>query len=254
MGQVNGRVSIGYLHPGDWSAAFGTSLMDLMMWDATHNGRVMHRFGHIALQTGAAGIAKGRSKIADQMVSHSDAEWLWYIDADMGFMPDTLDRLVDSADPDRRPIMGGLAFAQKQDGTGLAGLNARRYRCQPTIYTMYEDDGKVGFVPRFDYERDTVQQTDATGAACLLVHRRAIEKMQERFGFGIFDHIVLPKGPEDEGGRTEFFEDLSFCLRAQACDIPIHVDTSIKTTHDKGGVYLDEETFDIQQALFAVAS
>jgi len=253
MGQVNGRVSIGFLHPGEWSAAFGTSLMDLMMWDATHNARVMHPFGHIVLQTGAAGIAGGRNKIAHQMLTLSDSEWLFYIDADMGFTPDTLDRLVDSAHPEKRPILGALAFASKQDGTGLAGLNARRYRCQPTIYTMWEEEsGKVGFVPRFDYERDAVQPSDATGAACLLIHRRTLEKMADRFGFGLFDHIVLPVGDEENGGRTEFYEDLSFCLRAQACDIPIHVDTSIKTTHDKGGVFLDEETFDIQQALFAV--
>ena len=28
-------------------------------------------------------------------------------------------------------------------------------------------------------------------------------------------------------------EDLSFCLRAGACGIPIHVDTSVKATHLK---------------------
>jgi len=232
------------------SAAFGTSLMDLMMWDATHHGRVMHTTGHIALDTGAAGIAKGRNTIAHQMLTVGDAEWLWFVDADMGFNPDTVDRLIESAHPEKRPIMGGLAFASKADGKGLAGLQARRYRCQPTLYTLYEDENQIGFVPRFEYERDTVIQVDATGAACLLIHRRALEKMTDAYGFGLFDHLMLPKGDAGAGGRTEFFEDMSFCLRAQACDIPIHVDTSVKTTHDKGGVFLDEETYDLQQALF----
>jgi hypothetical protein len=26
----------------------------------------------------------------------------------------------------------------------------------------------------------------------------------------------------------------------------VHVDTSVKTTHEKGGLFLDEETFDAQ--------
>ena len=253
MGQVNGRVSIGFMHPGEWSAAFGTSLMDLMMWDATHEQRVMHQFGHIALQVGGGSLAKGRNKIAHQMLHYGDSEWLWFVDADMGFTPDTLDRLVASAHPDKRPIMGALCFAMKADGTGLAGLNARRYRSVPTIYRMYETDESVGMVPVFEYERDAVQLTEGTGAACLLVHRRALEKMTAKWGFGLFDHLMLPKGRPEEGGRTEFGEDMAFCVRAQACDIPIHVDTSIKTTHDKGGVFLDEETYDVQQMLRVLA-
>ena len=253
MGQVNGRVSIGFLHPGQWSAAFGTSLMDLMMWDATHEQRVMHSAGHIALQVGGGGIAKGRNKIAHTMLTVSDAEWLLYLDADMGFTPDTVDRLVASAHPEKRPIMGGLAFAHKKDGTGLAGLNARRYRMTPTLYAMYETDDEVGFIPSFDYPRDAVAEVDATGAACVLVHRRVLEKMTAEYGFGLFDHLFLPKGPASDGGRTEIGEDMAFCLRAKACGFPIHVDTSVHTTHDKGGVFLDEETYDLQQALIGLA-
>lgn len=254
MAQVNGRVSIGYLHPGTWSAAFGMSLMDLMMWDAQHDSRVMHQWGHIALDTGAAGIAAGRNKIAHQMVTYSDAEWLWFIDADMGFEPFTIDALVESADPVKRPIVGGLAFAMKSDGKGLAGLNARRYRACPTLYSMASEGDVNGFLPHFDYERDSMVEVDATGAACLLIHRRALETMKAEHGYGLFDHIFLPTGRESEGGRTEFYEDMSFCLRAKACDLPIHVNTAVKTTHDKGGVYLDEETYDIQQALLALRS
>lgn len=56
-------------------------------------------------------------------------------------------------------------------------------------------------------------------------------------------------------GRTvtlEFGEDMSFCLRLVAQDTPMWVNTAVKTTHDKGGVYLDEETYLIQQAIVAL--
>jgi hypothetical protein len=37
-------------------------------------------------------------------------------------------------------------------------------------------------------------------------------------------------------------------VRLAALDIPVHVNTAVKTTHDKGGIFLDEETFDAQTA------
>ena len=60
----------------------------------------------------------------------------------------------------------------------------------------------------------------------------------------------MPKGPN---GFTEFGEDISFCLRLTAMDIPMWVDTSVKTTHDKGGVYLDEETYALQRAMLELS-
>jgi len=49
------------------------------------------------------------------------------------------------------------------------------------------------------------------------------------------------------GTPRMFSEDLSFCIRASAVGLPIGVDTSIKTTHYKGGIYLDETTFAMQE-------
>ena len=178
-----------------------------------------------------------------------DVNHLLFIDADMGFDPDTVDRLVASADPTDRPIVGGLAFAQKSDGAGP--MFARRYRCTPTLYQMRETDTEVGFIPMFDYPREALTEVDATGAACVLIHRSVLEKIRADYGDRWFHPIEVPKGPD---GRTEFGEDMSFCLRAKACGFPIYVDTSVKTTHDKGGVFLDEEFYDRQQARLAPVS
>jgi hypothetical protein len=52
-----------------------------------------------------------------------------------------------------------------------------------------------------------------------------------------FDTIRHPKG-------AHFSEDLAFCIRLAACGIPLHVHTGIRTTHDKGGVFLDEAHYD----------
>lgn len=233
-----GTVSVGYLHPGQWSACFGKSLIDLFVHDLCGPGRIMsHPFGEMGKECGSGGIVAGRNHLARIFLDESEAEWLFMVDSDMGFAADTVDRLIAAADPDDRPIMGGLCFAQKTDGR--SAFYGTRYRPSPTIYTLAGTDDDTGFISRTDYPRDQVVRCDATGAACLLIHRSALERVRARHGTW-FDPIPKPKSPVP----ASFGEDMSFCIRALACDIPLHVHTGVKTTHDKGGVFYDEDLYD----------
>ena len=72
----------------------------------------------------------------------------------------------------------------------------------------------------------------ATGAACLLVHRDALEAVWRRAGPVWFDPIA------------PLSEDLSFCVRLADAGIATHVHTGVKTVHHKGGGYLDEQAYD----------
>lgn len=243
---IDGTVTVAFLNPGTWHNCFANSMLDLVFYDGAHNCRLLrHRHWRMGKETGAGNIHAARNRCAQVFLDDTEAEWLLFIDSDMGFAPDMVDRLVDSADPVERPIMGGLAFAMKSDGA--APLYARRYRTTPTLYTLAETDEDTGFVAMIDYPRDQVVSVAATGAACILLHRNALEKVRAEYGDCWFDHIPKPKG------WGSFGEDLSLSLRLAACGIPIHVDTSVKTTHDKGGVYFDEETFDLQQSMLALA-
>ena len=238
----NGRVAVGFLHPGHVSAVFHVSLLDLMFCDAVGAQRIMsHKHGNLAKQCGAAGIVDGRNKIAGIVCNESDVEWLLMVDSDMAFAPDTVERLIAAADPVERPIVGALCFAHKTQGK--ASLGGTRYVAQPTVYDFLELEDRVGFVPRWDYPRDELTAVAGTGAACLLIHRTVLERIQERDGPHWFTPVTHPKGP------TTFSEDLSFCVRAAAVDAPVHVHTGIKTGHDKGGVFLDEAHYDRQQRL-----
>lgn len=240
-----GTAVVAYLHPGELAACFVNSLIDLLFYDAANGQRVVsHAFGHMGKEAGAGHLASARNKVTEAFMARSEAEWLWWVDSDMGFGPDTIDRLVASADPSTRPVVGALCFAQKSDGEGP--FYARRYRACPTIYRMYENDTEVGYVPQFDYPRDQLVETDATGAACLLVHRSAVEKVHAEHGPRWFSQIELPTKAGD--GVTSFGEDMSFSLRLVHAGVPLFVDTSVKTTHDKGGVFFDEDTYDLQQS------
>lgn len=232
------RVCVGYLHPGEYAACFAESLLGLIVHDLSGAQRTAHAHGKLASLTGAGGIVASRNKLAKVLCDDADADWLLMVDSDMGFDFDTLDRLLAAADPTERPVVGALCFARKRDGA--ASFGGLRFRATPTLYTYVDDGESLGFLPMFDYPPDTLVPVAATGAACVLIHRGALLAMRARFGDTWFDTITHP-------GGTTFSEDLSFCLRAAAVDLPIHVHTGIKTTHDKGSLFLDEDYFVAQE-------
>ena len=234
-----GLVTVGFLHPGHLASCFAESLQDLILCDLTGPQRIIsHPFGKLGKECGSGGIVDGRNMLAKAMCDDSPAEWLFMVDSDMGFSAETVEELIAAADPSDRPIVGALAFAHKTDGKG--SFYGIKYRAQPTIYSFVETEERVGVVPTLDYPRDQLVKCDATGGACVLIHRSVLERVREKYGDTWFDPISVPKGP------TKFSEDLSFFLRCGFLDIPVHVHTGIKTTHDKGGVFLDEEFYDAQ--------
>jgi len=241
-----GTVVVGFLDGGQWSACFGMSYRDMCLYDVMASQRIVREGGkELRSLCGTGGIPAGRNRVARDFLDHTDGEWLFFIDTDMGFTADTVDALVAAAHPVERPVVGGLCFAIKRQKPGP--LYSERFRMAPTVYEYLElEDGEVGFRPIIDYKRDDVMQVAGTGAACLLIHRSALETVRAKYGDAWFDPIVHPTG--EKGKPRTFSEDLSFCVRLQACDIPVHVDTSVKTCHEKGGIFLDEEMFDRQQA------
>jgi len=238
---VPGSVVVGYLDGGTWSACFGLSYRDLLLADMAGPQRIVREGGaELRAVTGSGGIPTSRNKVARDFLDSTNGEWLFMVDSDMGFAPDTVEHLVATADPVERPVMGGLCFALKKSGDG--DFNAVRYRIQPTLFEYLDLGDEVGFRPVVDYPRDQVVACAGTGAACVLIHRSALKAVREQYGDVWYDPITHPTG--DKGKPRTFSEDLSFCVRLAGAGVPLHVNTAVKTTHDKHGVFLDETTFD----------
>lgn len=243
-----GTVVVGFLDDGSWSACFGLSYRDLLLRDQASSQRIVREGGSELRQLcGTGGIVAGRNRVAADFLDNTDGEWLWTVDTDMGFASTTVDDLVKAADKYRAPVVGALAFKLTRK-RNRGDFYAERFGIQPTLYEFLEldDVGEVGFRPIEPYPRDRLVRCAGTGAACLLTHRRALEKLRSQYGDVWFDPITHPTG--DRGKPRTFSEDLSFCVRLQACDIPVHVHTGIKTCHEKGGVFLDEYAYDAQRS------
>lgn len=236
-----GAAVLAYVHTERVSYSWHHSVVELIAYDFANACRVA-RGGFIGMHCGTDGLVDARNETIKTFLDERQAEWLFWTDTDMGFRPDTLERLLTAADPEHRPIVGALAFSQRQ--TDLDGMGGWRTSATPTVFDWQEHDGKTGFAVRFDYARNTVTQVAGTGSACILIHRSALEAMGEKFGPVWYNRI-----PNQSMGKMTS-EDLSFCMRAGALGIPVHVHTGVQATHHKP-VWLQEDDYLRQRAVDA---
>lgn len=208
------RVVIGYLSGGYPTLEFTASLASTtgnMVAAAYTVEQFPQLVGALPKKSGPR-IAAGRNNLVKHFLA-TGADWLFMVDDDMTFAPDALPALLAAADAETAPIVGGLTFGGGRDGWF------------PTLFYVEPDSGRLA---RFDvWPEDQLMPVDATGAACLLVHRRVFEKVAESY------QDPWPWFQEVAHGNTPMGEDITFCLRARAAGFPIFVHTGVQFGHVK---------------------
>lgn len=237
MRDPNEKVVIAYCHPGLVHGAFMESVVDLLIYDMALNRRIVNGGGRLGLQAGA-NLSGPRNGLVKQFLAYGQADWLWMIDSDMTFAADTLERLLEHADPDKAPIVGGLCFGFDEDG-----------QVQPTLYGLDGDENDpehMAVIRYHEWPPETMWHVAATGAACLLMHRTALERIrdaqlpnQSRRGF----NEAFPWFQETEHGGTPVGEDITFCWRAGLLGIPVYVNTGVQCGHIKQRVLTMDSYF-----------
>jgi GT2 family glycosyltransferase len=202
---------IGYCHPGTVRAEFCASLLATAMEGKTPLDAVL------TYQSGP-NISTARNKIVHDFLTRQRAPWLLMVDTDMVWASDALDRLVAAADPVERSLLGGLCFSQDGDTS------------YPVMYELGENDnGSLAFVRYTNWPENACQRVSATGAAFLLMHRDALEKIQ-----AATEDKAAPWFRETAVAPLALMgEDMTFCLRAGAAGIPVHVHTGVEVGHMK---------------------
>lgn len=238
-------VVVGFVRERQVEFSFLHSLFMLYWYDGGNAGRVLPYIS----RSGVTGdLAAGRNGIVSDFLAQENADWLMWIDTDMGWEPNSVDRLLEAADPVERPVMGGLCFAQREDESdGVGGF-------RPVVWPVLMDwtfvDQQGGWQVRWDYPRNTVTRCHGIGSAFVLIHRSAFERVKARY-------VELSGNPNWAGWYTKVSnpttgelvgEDLSFCARLMQLEIPVHVNTGVQTTHRKD-VHLQEQDYWIQRAV-----
>lgn len=152
-----------------------------------------------------------RRKLSFVALGVPEVTHLFFVDADMGFKHDSLEKLL-AMD---KPIAAGLCFE-------------RRPPFNPTI----KKDGRM----MLDYPRDSVIECDSTGGAFILIKREVMDAIGHKFGGGTWwDTMVMDSVP--------VAGDESFIHRAKECGFGNPwINTAVKTSHT-GKCLIDEEFF-----------
>jgi hypothetical protein len=206
---------LGYVHPGTVRAEFAASVLSVCLEGKTPVRTVL------ALESGP-NISTARNLMVNNFLEdYPDVPWLFMCDTDMWFPADTVGRLLAAADPVERPVTGALCFSQNTDNGG-----GEPY---PTMYELTErGDGDLAFVRYKRWPEDAVMRVAGTGAAALLIHRRALEAVEKRAA-----DPAAPWFRESQTRTALMGEDLTFCLRCAAAGIPVHVHTGVRVGHMK---------------------
>ena len=152
-------------------------------------------------------VYDARNQISSYVLKNGGYDYVLWLDSDMTFDPDLLDRLLE--DIEGRQAVTGLCFG-------------RRPPFKPCIYNRLEveQNGQM-ILPHadnwFDYPRDRIFEVEGCGFACLLMKVEVLEAM------GIYGVPFFP--------LAGLGEDLTFCWRAKKLDIKVHCDSRLKIGH-----------------------
>lgn len=230
------RVVYGYLRPTNVHGDFMECLLDLVEHDRRGPHRIAGRLGFRS----SANLATGRNLIVKAFLAQDRADWLLMLDTDMTFAPDALERILEHAHPENAPIVGGLCFGFDESGD-----------VQPTLFGLEpdpeapEDPARLQVTRYHDWKPEAMYPVAGTGAAFLLLHRAALEKIQAD-GYS----EAYPWFQELEHGGRAVGEDLGFCFRAVQSGYPIYVNTAVQVGHVKERV-LTAETFYLSRGLLS---
>lgn len=222
------QVVVSYLDPGTVEGEFCQALVQMSIYDIMTSRRLA---GVFRTRSGAL-IASARNGVVEQFLAADVADWLLFIDSDMVFEKESLERLFKSAHPESCPVIGGLCYGLDPDNGPF-----------PVVYKLVNaPEGPMTWRPTAlvdDQEpnswpgQDTgLLEVDGTGAAFLMIHRSVLEAIRDRSGSKGWSQ-AYPWFQETELGRHPVGEDITFCLRARALGFPIFVDLDLRIGHKK---------------------
>lgn len=157
----------------------------------------------VAMQIGSL-IYTSRNKLAQKAIE-IEADYVLWLDSDMTFQPDLMEKMFDRLKKDKLDILTGLYFR-------------RVHPYSPVLFDRFDRDGDVFNWSEFQELPEEPFEVGGCGFGCVLMDAGVFLDVQGRFG-NMFAPIA------NTG------EDLAFCWRARECGYKIICDPDIVPGH-----------------------
>lgn len=173
-------------------------------------------------------ISKGRSKIANFFLNNTNYEYLFFLDADVGFNDDDFIKLLSH---------------KKEIVSGAYPMKTIPLKWNFTLETPEKREGNLIAIQKI-------------GIGFTLIHRSVFEKIIKKFGdelkyFPAHENINYKMTEKDFNNSYHFFheykldnvylpEDLSFFQRVKDCGVQPWLDVSINLSHVGSHVFKED--------------
>lgn len=218
----DGKVVVAFCHNTEHhNPGFVTCLVQLLVEDGKRWGRI----DDVIQLGGSPRLTSNRNKICSAFLDEHDAPWLLMVDADMLFYADDLEKTMQAADKDSRPVVSGLYFGGQVDG--MVKPHAYMKSQTPGAFHPITSIGDGG-PGTWD---GNLAKVDAVGAGWVLVHRSILELMRDTYA-----PTGAPFFAEAYIDGQEVGEDIVFCMRLDTLKVPLYLHSGVMLGHSKPGV------------------
>lgn len=149
-------------------------------------------------------IYTSRNEIATYAIE-TEADYVFWLDSDMVFKPDTLKRMMKTLQENDLDILTGLYFRRVPPYS-------------PVLFDQLDLDGEVCTFSEFEDIPEGLFEVGGCGFGCVLMKAEVFLDVQSKHG-NMFAPIA------NNG------EDVAFCWRARDCGFKIHCDPSVICGH-----------------------
>lgn len=162
-------------------------------------------------------IYSARNDLATTAIK-TEADYVFWLDSDMVFKPDTLVRMMETVREKKLDILTGLYFRRVPPFS-------------PVLFDRLDMIGQVCKFSEFDKIPDDIFEVGGCGFGCVLMNTGVFLDVQSKYG-----NMFCPIGNNGE--------DVAFCWRARECGYKIYCDPSILCGH-VGYSVVDNQYFNL---------
>lgn len=179
---------------------------------------MLQKIGEVTLHMKSGALVYTSRNDLATMAIHSNADYVFWLDSDMVFKPDTLIRMMDTLKKNDLDILTGLYFRRVPPYS-------------PVLFDRLDINGNVCYWSEFKDIPEGLFEVGGCGFGCVLMKTDVFYDVQGKFG-----QMFAPIANNGE--------DIAFCWRARECGFKIYCDPSVICGH-VGYSVVDDQFFKV---------